>query len=84
MPASLGRLAALDALEALDTLETLEALDALIARGEMRPDPAQRAAVSELDALAKRLDGYHPEPKRKKPAGILSRLVDATERFATT
>lgn len=52
----------------------LEALDALIARGEMRPDPAQRAAVSELDALAKRLDGYHPEPKRKKPAGILSRL----------
>lgn len=41
----------------------LAALDALIASGEMRPDPAQRAAVAELDELAGRLDGYHPVTK---------------------
>lgn len=38
----------------------LAALDDLIASGEMREDPAQRAAVAELEALADRLDGYKP------------------------
>jgi len=51
----------------------LAALDALIASGEMRPDPAQRSAVAELDALANRLDGYHPVAKQK-PSGFLKRL----------
>lgn len=51
----------------------LAALDALIASGEMRPDPAQRSAVAELEALAKRLDGYHPVEKQKG-GGFLKRL----------
>lgn len=51
----------------------LAALDALIASGEMRPDPAQRSAVAELEALAKRLDGYHPIVEQKS-GGFLKRL----------
>ncbi|MGZ0188811.1 MAG: cell division protein ZapE [Alphaproteobacteria bacterium] len=51
----------------------VEALDALIASGEMRPDPAQRAAVEKLTELAARLDGYKPTPK-SKGGGFLKRI----------
>jgi len=52
----------------------LAALDALIASGEMRPDPSQRAAVRELEALAARLEGYRPVAKEQKSGGFLKRL----------
>ena len=51
----------------------VEALDALIASGEMRPDPAQRAAVEKLADLAARLDGYKPTPKGNA-GGFLKRF----------
>lgn len=51
----------------------LAALDALIASGEMRHDPAQREAVAELDALARRLNGYQPAAPEKS-GGFLKRF----------
>lgn len=51
----------------------VQALEALLASGEMRPDPTQRAAVERLDDLARRIDGYAP---KEKPAsgGFLKRF----------
>ena len=51
----------------------IEALEQLLASGEIRPDPAQRAAVERLDKLAREIDGYQPKPKRKS-GGFLSRI----------
>ena len=51
----------------------VEALEKLLAEGEIRPDPAQRAAVERLDALAREIDGYQPRPKRRS-GGFLARL----------
>ena len=52
----------------------IEALDALVLAGDMREDPAQRAAVQQLSDLAARLDGYHPSVAQEKPGGFLKRL----------
>ncbi len=52
----------------------IQALDDLVAKGEMREDPAQRAAVERLADLAVRLDGYRPQAKNGGRSGLLGRL----------
>jgi cell division protein ZapE len=50
-----------------------ERLREKVERGELRPDPLQRAAAERLDRLARELDGYRPAAP--KPAGgLLARL----------
>ncbi|MCA8930178.1 MAG: AFG1 family ATPase [Alphaproteobacteria bacterium] len=49
-------------------------LKALVARGDLRPDPLQRAAAERLQGLYEDLRGYRPAPPPPERKGLLGRL----------
>jgi cell division protein ZapE len=50
------------------------ALDALLAKGELRPDPLQRAGAERLQVLYETLRTYSPAPPEPERKGLLGRL----------
>ncbi len=52
----------------------LQQLEALIARGELRPDPVQKAAAARLGQLSRELAHWHPAPPAPATGGFLARL----------